>query len=113
MKYYKKQETVIELGGAEFTEFKFVFSLSGISAKSRIEGAITGNGSALVKAHVSPDRASDYVYVNVDRVPFVEVTLVDVPVTVLADIDSLESLDEDSDEFQEVSLRLHNYFELD
>lgn len=117
MKHYKTEEVIVELIGSEFPEYKFVFGSPMRDALSKINGGITGNGSALVKAHVAPDRTSDYVYANIRRVSNFKVVVEAVPAEYKLLIDEIKAFDTPEDELteeqQDKIIRVNNYFELD
>ena len=118
MKRYldKKTERVVEILGSEFTTHKFIFGkASRIDVETVMAGAMNGKVEPFVTAHATADRTSDYIKVNVSRVPAYKVAHKPLPAPVLALIAKIPSLQEPGkeEELESLIAEIDNYFQLD
>lgn len=108
-KYYKEREIVIKILD-EGATYPFIFAKEGISAESRLMGAVKGASPTFVKAHIGADRESDSVMLNVFHIKAYRTVSVDVPVKVSGFISELNDVDTSEDRKTELEEILDTYF---
>lgn len=108
VKYFKERESVaVILDGDTHTH---IFPVGNISAESRLEASVKGNGSAFLRAHIDADRNSDYVMINARRIRNYETQSVPVPariITLIAELNTDTTTDVRKEELEEI---LNSYF---